>query len=154
MFKQDIFPLIQRRERKGKRGEIERVVWPRRGDSVFFWGVVVFVSVTTGRVIPFHSAVWLCPIMPACSLSACPPSGRREGLCWAWAEPIQPFIWPGQGKVLLLLQFVVATAGGVSRVLPRRLLTHTHTHTHMHTHRRTDTDSNTCIHTHKACVSE
>lgn len=53
----------------------------------FFRGSMLFVSVTIDVVIPFHSVVWLCPIMPACSVSACTPLGRQEGDCWARQSP-------------------------------------------------------------------
>lgn len=53
----------------------------------FFCGSMLFVSVTTDVVIPFHSVVWLCPIMPARSVSACTPLGRQEGDCWARQSP-------------------------------------------------------------------
>lgn len=55
-----------------------------RGSFFFFFcGSMLFVSVTIDGVIPFHSVVWLCPIMPACSVSACSPLGQQEGDCWA-----------------------------------------------------------------------
>lgn len=53
----------------------------------FFCGSMLFVSVTIDVVIPFHSVVWLCPIMPARSVSACTPLGRQEGDCWARQSP-------------------------------------------------------------------
>lgn len=71
-------------------GEKQRAVCQslsKLGERLFFCSSMLFVSVTTDGVIPFHSLVWLCPIMPACSVSACSPLGRQEGDCWARQSP-------------------------------------------------------------------
>lgn len=81
LFKQVIFSFDFRR---GKSRELFASLYPSWERVFFFFcGSMLFVSVTIDGVIPFHSVVWLCPIMPACSVSACSPLGQQEGDCWA-----------------------------------------------------------------------
>ena len=70
-----------------KSRELFGSLYPSWEKGFFFCGSMLFVSVTIDGVIPFHSVVWLCPIMPARSVSACPPLGRQEGDCWARQSP-------------------------------------------------------------------
>lgn len=83
LFKQDIFSLIW----GGRIAERALAVFFIQAARFFFCGSMLFVSVTIDGVIPFHSVVWLCPIMPTRTVSACPPLGRQEGDCWARQSP-------------------------------------------------------------------
>lgn len=49
---------------------------------------MLFASVTTDGVIPFHSVVWLCPIMPSRSVFSMPSAGAVRGVGVGGGEPL------------------------------------------------------------------
>lgn len=79
-----LFADLGREEGRERFGNL---FYPSCVNFFFSCSSMLFVSMTIDGVIPFHSVVWLCPIMPSRSVSACPSLVWQEGDCWARQSP-------------------------------------------------------------------